>query len=59
MTTPLPGLLSVESDSVEAVQNYVDSTLGDSSVNTVYEVNAEQAFAEQPLGLQTPTAIRA
>jgi hypothetical protein len=47
-----------ESDSVEAIQTYVDSTLGDSSVNTCYEVNTEQAFAEQPLGLRTPAAIR-
>lgn len=48
-----------ESDSVEAIQDYVDSTLGDSSVNTCFEVDAEQAFAEQPLGLRTPAAIRA
>ena len=48
-----------ESGSVESIQEYVDSTLGDSSVNTCYEVDPEQAFAEQPLGLQTPSAIRA
>ena len=48
-----------ESDSVEAVQGYVDATLGDSSVNTCFEVDDEQAFAEQPLGLRTPSAIRA
>jgi hypothetical protein len=47
-----------ESDSVEAIQEYVDSTLGDSSVNTCFEVDSEQAFAEQPLGLRTPEAIR-
>jgi hypothetical protein len=47
-----------ESDSVEAVQDYVDSTLGDASVNTCWEVDAEKAFAEQPLGLRTPAAIR-
>ena len=47
-----------ESDSLEAVQGYVDSTLGDSSVNTCWEVDAANAFAEQPLGLQTPAAIR-
>ncbi len=47
-----------ESDSVEAIQEYVDSTLGDSSVNTCFEVDGEQAFAEQPLGLRTPAAIR-
>jgi hypothetical protein len=48
-----------ESDSVEAIQEYVDSTLGDTSVNTCFEVDSEQAFAEQPLGLRTPAAIRA
>jgi hypothetical protein len=48
-----------ESDSVEAIQQYVDSTLEDSSVNTCWEVDTEKAFAEQPLGLQTPAAIRA
>ena len=48
-----------ESTSVEAIQGYVDSTLGDSSVNTCWEVDAEHAFAEQPLGLSTPDAIRA
>jgi hypothetical protein len=47
-----------ESDSVEAIQEYVDSTLGDSSVNTCFEVDSEQAFAEQPLGLRTPASIR-
>ena len=48
-----------ESDSVDAIQRYVDATLGDSSVNTCFEVDPEQAFAEQPLGLRTPAAIRA
>jgi hypothetical protein len=48
-----------ESDSVEAIQDYVDSTLGDSSINTCFEVDAEKGFAEQPLGLPTPAAIRA
>jgi hypothetical protein len=48
-----------ESDSVQAIQDYVDSTLGDSSINTCYEVGAEQAFAEQLLGLRTPAEIRA
>lgn len=47
-----------ESDSVDAIQEYVDSTLGDSSVNTCYAVDAEHAFAEQPLGLKTPAAMR-
>jgi hypothetical protein len=40
-----------ESDSVGAVQEYVDSTLGDSSENTCYEVDAELAFSRQPLGI--------
>jgi hypothetical protein len=40
-----------EAESVEEIQQYVDSTLGDSSVNTCYEVDPEQAFAERPLGL--------
>jgi hypothetical protein len=40
-----------EADSVEDVQGYVDSTLGDSSENLCYQVDAEQAFARQPLGI--------
>jgi hypothetical protein len=47
-----------EAASVADVQQYVDSTLGDSSENLCYEVDAEQAFAEQPLGLP-PRATRA
>jgi hypothetical protein len=45
-----------EADAVQPVQSYVDATLGDSSDNTCYEVNAEQAFAERPAGLQSPSA---
>lgn len=45
-----------EAGSVEPVQRYVDAVLGDSSDNTCYEVDAEQAFAERPLGLPTPPA---
>jgi hypothetical protein len=48
-----------EADSVQDVQEYVDSTLGDSSQNTCYEVDAEQAFAERPLGLPASAAIGA
>jgi hypothetical protein len=48
-----------EAHSVGSVQEYVDSTLGDSSVNTCYEVDAEQAFAERPLGLPASAAIGA
>ena len=40
-----------EADSVESIQSYVDTTLGDSSHNSCYEVNAEAAFADRPLGL--------
>ena len=48
-----------EADSVENVQGYVDSTLGDSSENFCYEVDAEQAFARQPLGIPETAAIGA
>jgi len=41
-----------ESPSVGAVQAYVDATLGDSSENLCYEVDAYQAFARQPLGVR-------
>ena len=40
-----------EGPSVDSVQRYCDETLGDSSENTSYEVNAERAFAKQPLGV--------
>ena len=46
-----------KADSVKAVQEYVDSTLGDASQNTCYEVDAGQAFAERPLGLPASPAI--
>jgi hypothetical protein len=46
-----------EANSVEAIQDYVDSTLGDSSQNSCYEVDTEQAFAERPLGLPASAAI--
>jgi hypothetical protein len=48
-----------EADSVEAIQEYVDTTLGSSSLNTCYEVDAERAFAERPLGLSPSAAIGA
>jgi hypothetical protein len=48
-----------EADSVEAVQMHIDSALGDSSENRCYEIDAEQAFAERPLGLPTSAAIGA
>ena len=48
-----------EAPSVSAVQGYVDSTLGNSSENTCYEVDSEQAFARQPLGLRESAAVGA
>jgi hypothetical protein len=45
-----------EADSVESVRVYVDSTLGASSENTCYEVDASQAFAERPSGLPASSA---
>ena len=48
-----------EANTVEEIQSYVDSTLGDSSENTCWEVNAEMAFCERPLGINTPAAVRA
>ena len=48
-----------EADSVQDVQEYVDSTLGDSSENLCYEIDAEQAFARQPLGISETAAIGA
>ena len=48
-----------EADSVEDVQGYVDSTLGDASEYLSYEVDAELAFARQPLGISDSAAIGA
>lgn len=48
-----------EAPSVEAIQEYADSTLGDSSENTCYEVDAEQAFSKQPLGLRESAGLEA
>ena len=41
-----------EAPSMGLVQTYVDSTLGDSSENTCYDVDSEFAFARQPLGVR-------
>ena len=46
-----------ESTAVDAVQAYVDETLGDSSLNTCFPINAEQSFAERPLGLSPAPAL--
>ena len=47
-----------EAPSVALVQDYVDTTLGDASDNTCYEVDVDNAFARQPLGIREPAAIR-
>jgi hypothetical protein len=47
-----------ESESVADVQGYVDAALGDASVNICWAVDADQAFADRPLGLQTAAAAR-
>lgn len=48
-----------ESGTVEQVQRYVDETLAESSLNACYEVNADPAFSERPLGLATkPLMLR-
>ena len=46
-----------ESNSVADVQRYVDDTLGDSSRNFCYEVDAANAFARQPLGIAERSAL--
>jgi hypothetical protein len=47
------------SPTVQAVQNYVDSTLGDSSENVCYEVDADHAFAVVPASISAgPAATR-
>jgi hypothetical protein len=46
-----------EAPSVEAVQRYVDVTLGDASDNTCWEVDTDHAFARQPSGIaESPAA---
>ena len=46
-----------ESPSVDAVQGYADETLGDSSINTCYEVDDTQAFAERPLAIKAAPVL--
>jgi hypothetical protein len=46
-----------EASSATSIQEYVDSVLGDASDNSCYEVDAEHAFAERPLGLAPSPAI--
>lgn len=45
-----------ETESVADVQGFTDTTLGDSSVNICYEVDAEKAFADRPGGLRPKSA---
>src|SRR5688572_33438566 len=45
-----------EAPSAGLVQAYVDSTLGEASENTCYDVDAEFAFARQPLGVRESAA---
>ena len=46
-----------EAPSTDQVRRYVDEVLGDASENAYFEVDADEAFAERPLGLPTsPTA---
>jgi hypothetical protein len=45
-----------QSESLTAVQEYVDSTLGDASVNRCFEVDSERAFADVP-SLQPSPAL--
>ena len=46
-----------ESGSVQDVQKYVDESLGDSATNHCFEVDAEQAFFERPLGLASSAPV--
>jgi hypothetical protein len=48
-----------EAPSVDAVQQYVDTTLGESSSNFCYAVNAEQSFARQPSGIAESPKVTA
>lgn len=40
-----------EAPSVDAIQRYVDDTLGDAADNICYEVDVEHAFSRPPLGI--------
>ncbi len=47
-----------EGESIAAIQDYVDQTLGSASENRCYEIDTELAFADRPLGLP-PAAVPA
>ena len=46
-----------EASSVDEIQRYVDDALGDAAANTCYEVNAEQAFSQSPLGIAETAGV--
>ena len=46
-----------DAPSVEAVQRYVDVTLGDASNNRCWEVETAHAFARQPSGIAESPAV--
>jgi hypothetical protein len=48
-----------ESPSIETVQEYVDTVMGDASENTSYGVDAGQAFANQPSGIRASAGLPA
>jgi hypothetical protein len=45
-----------QADSITSLQTYVDETLGDSSSNACFEIDAEQAFADDLPDLQQAPA---
>jgi hypothetical protein len=48
-----------EAPSVDAVQQYADDVLGDASVNTSYEVDADQAFSRAPSAIAEAPSVNA
>ena len=48
-----------EADSVAEVQEFVDATLGDASVNRCYGVEAAAAVADAPIGLPRRPVVAA
>jgi hypothetical protein len=48
-----------EAGSVAEVQEFVDATLGDASVNRCYGVEAAAAFADAPTGLPRRSVVAA
>ena len=48
-----------EAPTVAAVQGYVDGVLGDSSENSCFEVDAEQAFSQRPSKIRESAAVDA